>query len=456
MKKIYYYILMGMFTISCTSPTEWLDDKDDIAPGPVTNVQVENLNGGARISYTLPSDDDLLGAKVVYSLTEGGEVLEKYASIGNNYIELEGFGNQIKSDITVHAVDKSGNVSSGVTKTIEPLAPPISLMRETLEAKPAFGGISLTWDNEFEKDMGVSLFVYDSETEELKLFDTYFSKSKNGKAVFRPFDPEKQQFHIEMFDRWNNYAEPMEASVTPMAEQKLPGREGSTHIWKLFDDNNWLYRGDIHNDPSSSTYSGRKFELVHDGRGQSNSNNTYWQPGDDGVAIEKYIPGTGSQLIPFPLYFTVDMGRKAIYSRFNIKPRLRSPNFSAPMPSDFEIWGTNNPKLTTEVGDGSREANMAYWTSWEQANGTDAWKNDGWTKIGTCKLTLSSGESKYYEGMTLSEEDVQNYRVNGFDFDMDDSITEGYQYLRWVIKDTNTGQRSLMICEITFWGSYTE
>jgi hypothetical protein len=150
------------------------------------------------------------------------------------------------------------------------------------------------------------------------------------------------------------------------------------------------------------------------------------------------------------------MGRKAVYSRFNIKPRLRDPNYSAILPCDFEIWGTNNPKLTAEVGNGSREANMAYWTSWEAANGTDAWRNDGWTKIATCKLILSSGESKYVAGMALSETDIANYRTNGYDFDINEGVTEGFRYLRWVINDTNTSQKELHICEITFWGSYMD
>ncbi len=457
MKRVNYYIASALIlATSCTSPTNWFDEKDGVPPGPVSNVQVENLNGGAKISYTLPSDNDLLGVKVAYTLTDGGQVLEKYASAGYNYVELEGFGDTKKHSVTVYAVDKSENISTGVTATIEPLIPPISLMRETLKAGPTFGGVSLSWDNEYGKDMGVSLFVKDKETGDMQLFDTYFSNSKDGKVIFRPFDPTEQEYRIEMFDRWKNYAEVMETSLVPLAEQELPGRIGSQYIWSLFDDSNWLYRGEIHNDPTNTTYSGRKFELVHDGKGQSNSANTYWNPGDDGVSIEKYIPGAGSKLIPFPLYFTIDMGQKGVYSRFNLKPRLRTPNYSAAIPCDFEIWATNDPKLTTEVGDGSREANLAYWTSWEEANGTDAWKQDGWVKIATCKLVLSSGVSKYTEGMALSDEDVQNYTKNGFDFDINEGVTEGYRYLRWVINDTNTGQKLITICEMTFWGSYAE
>ncbi|MDR2683155.1 MAG: DUF4959 domain-containing protein [Dysgonamonadaceae bacterium] len=453
-----FMAVIGGMMFSCSEPADWSDPKDSIAPGPVSNVQIENTNGGAIITYTLPSDNDLLGAKVTYSYSAESELMEKYASQGADTIELEGFGDTGAHEITIYAIDKSGNLSEGITQTIQPLTPAIDLMRESLEATPVFGGVSFTWENKGGKDMGLSLYVPDTVVPgEWTLFDTYFSEAKAGKAVFRPFDAVEQNFRIEMFDRWNNYSQPYETSLVPLEEYLLPGRISSSEfIWNLYDDDYWLWRGEIHNNMNASPYNGRVFALVHDGRGQSNGGSDYWMPGNDGDPIENYIPGAGSAFIPFPLYFTVDMGRKAFYSRFNLKPRLRDPNYSAALPCDFEIWGTNNPKHVHEVGDGSRAANMAYWTSWEAANGTDAWKNDGWTKIATCKLTMSSGESKYVAGMVLSETDIANYRTNGFDFDINEGVTEGFRYLRWVINDTNTSQKNIQICEITFWGSYTD
>ncbi|MDR2683322.1 MAG: DUF4959 domain-containing protein, partial [Dysgonamonadaceae bacterium] len=446
--------VIGGLMFSCTAPADWGDPKDNIAPKPVSNVQIENINGGAIITYTLPSDNDLMGAKVTYSYSAESGLLEKYAS--DNTIELEGYGDTGAHEITIYAIDKSGNLSEGITQTIQPLTPPIDLMRASIDAVPTFGGLSLSWENKNSKDMGVSLYVPDPVFPgEWALFDTYYSKTKEGKAIFRPFANVEQDFHIEMFDRWDNRAQPYETSLTPLKEDTLPGRVSATEfIWNLYDDDYWLWRGEIHNNVSLSGMVNKTFAKVHDGQGQGGGD-TYWCPGNDGDPIEWYVPGAGSSLIPFPLYFTVDMGRKAVYSRFNIKPRLRDPNYSAALPCDFEIWGTNNPKLTTEVGDGSREANMAYWTSWEAANGTDAWKNDGWTKIATCKLKVSSGESKYVAGMALSDTDIANYRTNGFDFDINECVNEGFRYLRWVIYDTNTGQKCVQICEITFWGSYT-
>ncbi|MDR1170552.1 MAG: DUF4959 domain-containing protein, partial [Prevotellaceae bacterium] len=212
-------LIFGML-VSCVELTDYSDPKDSEAPAPVSNVQVENLNGGAKITYTLPSDKDLLGAKVSYSLTPEGEMLEKYASVDT--IELEGFGDTNEHLVTVYAVDKSGNVSEGVMETIKPLIPPVELIRETLIAGSTFGGITLSWKNTEHKDMGVSLFIPDPVDGEWTLFDTYFSNSVNGEVIFRPFEAVNQQFRIEMFDRWQNNAQPLEVSLTPLAEILLP------------------------------------------------------------------------------------------------------------------------------------------------------------------------------------------------------------------------------------------
>jgi hypothetical protein len=449
-----FMVVIGGMMFSCSDLADWSDPKDNIAPGPVSNVQIKNTNGGAIITYTLPSDNDLLGAKVTYSYSAESELMEKYASRGADTIELEGFGDTGAREITIYAIDRSGNLSEGITQTIQPLTPTVDLMRESLEVTAVFGGVGLSWENSGGKDMGVSLYVPDTVISgEWTLFDTYFSNGKNGKVVFRPFDAVEQNFRVEMFDRWNNYSQPYETSLVPLEEQKLPGRVSSTEfIWNLYDDDYWQWRGEIHTDERS----GRVFTLIHDGV-RAWGGDDWWMPGNNGVdPIEWYVPGAGTSPIPFPLYFTIDMGRKAVYSRFNINSRNRWPYYSSALPIDFEIWGTNNPKQVHEVGDGSREANMAYWTSWEVANGTDAWRNDGWTKIATCKLILSSGESKYVPDMALSETDIANYTSIGYDFDVNEGVTEGFRYLRWVINDTNTGQKFLSISELEFWGSYTD
>jgi hypothetical protein len=440
----------------CAQPEDWSDPKDSVPPGEISNVLVEPTNGGARITYTLPTgDSDLIGAKVEYSLADDGEVMSRYASAGSDTIELEGYGDTLQHAAMLYVVDRSGNLSAGKPLVIKPKTPLIELMRRTLRAYTAFGGVRITWDNPDRKEMAVSLYTPDS-TGYMVLYDTYFSNDQNGTVTFRPLESEEQQFRIELHDRWNNYAPLLDTTLTTLFEQRLPGRVNSSqYIWLQVGDadGTYWYRGDTHNDTRVSNTVNRTFRLVHNGARVTEGGQNYWNPGE-GFALSDYVPGLSGAL-PYPMYFTVDMGRKAVYSRMNILPRLREPNYSCALPCNFEIWGTNDLKSITDIGDGSKAENLRYWTSWTEANGTDEWKND-WVRIADCHLVLSSGASKYTAGMPLSEDDIDRYRNRGFDFDMDPSISEGYRYLRWVIYETNTDQKLLFIDEILFWGAYTD
>jgi hypothetical protein len=244
--------------------------------------------------------------------------------------------------------------------------------------------------------------------------------------------------------------------LIPLFEQSLPGRVNSSqYIWTQYGDadGTYWYRGDFHNDIRQSVVVNRTFKIVHNGIRVSEGGEATWHPGY-GITLKDYVPELSGAL-PYPLYFTIDMGRKAIYSRMKFLTSSRNPHYSAPMPCHFEIWATNDPKPISDIGDGSKAANLRYWTSWTEANGTDEWKND-WVKIAECHVVLSSGASKYTAGMPLSAEDIDKYLNLGWDFDMDPTISEGYRYLRWVTYETNTGQKEFHMDEIWFWGAYVE
>src|SRR3546814_10549278 len=60
--KIILGIAGTLLVVSACKDKNRLDplENDGIPPEALTNVQVENLNGAAKISYTLPGDEDLL------------------------------------------------------------------------------------------------------------------------------------------------------------------------------------------------------------------------------------------------------------------------------------------------------------------------------------------------------------------------------------------------------------
>jgi hypothetical protein len=51
---------------------------------------------------------------------------------------------------------KSRNELEPVSVTIEPMTPPVDLLRQTLNVQQAFGGVYLSWENAFGKEMAIT------------------------------------------------------------------------------------------------------------------------------------------------------------------------------------------------------------------------------------------------------------------------------------------------------------
>ena len=475
MKSVHLF-LAGMVLIcavSCNPPEEWHDKYDDIVPGPVTNVNVENLNGAASISYDHPSvqDGNLLGVKAVYSHTVGGEEVVRWSSANRDTIVLEGFGDTNERIVNLYAVHKNGNVSEPVSTTIQPKTPPIFLMRESMQVQSTFGGVQINWKNPTKLRMGIAFYTEDSITHEMVLYDKFFSSLVDGKTAFRPFDAVEQNFRIELFDKWQNYAPPLDTALIPWKEVEILGMGDNDYpIWSLVDGESmgentttlqrYMYRCDSH-----FYWSGLSFRIAC-----IPDVSSYWYVRSNQTISIPFFPDMdlNQQTIPLPMYFTIDMGKKASYSRLNIRFQNRAPIFSFGVFTDFAVWGANSIKAIEDVEDphgiypkGSREANQAYWSAWKIpgiVNGTDAWKNEGegWTKILTGKYATDAGDIRYYTDMPLTADDVAKYSMDGYDFDFDE-VVESYRYLRFeVIENCEHWNGWTGLHYIRFWGNYAE
>jgi hypothetical protein len=433
---------------SCTEVKDWSDPADDTPPGTVTVVDVENFSGGAIIRYTRPDDNDLMAVKAVYSFDENDIRREVYASAFRDSIVLEGYADTGEHTVELYAIDESGNLSSSVPVTIHPGTPPIDVIRQSLKVTPTFGGLYTTWENPLGKSMDITLYRIDSVGERV-LHDRYYSSAFNDSYSFRNLASEEQPFHIELRDRWNHYATPLDTIMEPMFETQIMGRdELNRNVWSLYsmENNTYLYMGE------AKTLSDRPFSRVFDGNIPTTDNLNYFWAADPTLPSD-YFPGGGNSYI-WPVYFTIDMGVPAVYSRLVYYTRLRNPNgYFAWVWYDFEVWGTNTkPKDISEIGDGSKIDNLKYWTSWEAIEATDAWKND-WIKLADCVIEFPSGWPNDVVGVTNAE-DIE-FVQNGFHFDVNpDKTNVPCRYIRFVIKKQNNGANYIQAIELQFWGAY--
>ncbi|HMI01944.1 MAG TPA: DUF5000 domain-containing lipoprotein [Pedobacter sp.] len=367
-------------------------NKNDAAPGPVSNVRIENTPGGANITYDRPAN--MLYIKATYFIRPGVE-REVKTTYYKNTLTIDGFADTREYEVKLYAVSRGENASDPVTVKVNPLTPPIQETFKSLNIQENFGGIRVTFINPSEANLVLNVLVQDSIGDYVQA-DAFYTKRKAGFVNVRGFAPVKRKFAVYIRDRWDNHSDTAYTELTPVFEQQLDktkfkevrlptdtytphsGFAGVTALW----DDKWN--------------SGTVFHTK---------------------------PGTG-----LPQWFTFDLGANVSLSRFKFYHRLGGGQqstdgaYAGGDPKVFELYGSNDPNK-----DGS-------------------W--DSWTLIGEFQSVKPSGSP---QGIVTSE-DFQYAVVDGEEFDIPPG-TARYRYLRW---RTNKVWGSLdhhYLAELTFFGS---
>jgi hypothetical protein len=315
---------------------------------------------------------------------------------------VEGLGTVAPIDITLYVVDHSENVSTPVTKNFTPDTPPIETIFASLQIESDFAGVHVTWENEQELEIGVTLFAEDSVGIMREVIPTRFSVLRNGSHTFREYDTIPRRFAVSISDKWGNVSERIEEVITPMYEKLL---DRTKHVQEPLPlDNLTTF--------SSSTQMPKMFDGLIPGDG-----NFYHT--DEGVAT-----------IVMPFYFTINLGANAVLSRFIMYPRFRNNwEYSLHNVREFEIWGTDTYK---------QQMPEEYWDQ--------TWKSD-WKYLGKFICSKPSGDDT--PGVTTAD---REYAQKGFEFPV--PIETGVvRYLRVAINRTWGNTNAISIQEMRFYGN---
>lgn len=233
--KYAFVTLLGTLCLAGCGQDEkiGLNATDSVAPGLPTNIEVENINGGAIIRYTPPKDDDLLCVVASYMIN-GVERTTKASPYVDSLI-VEGFGKVGDYNIFLKSVDKSQNESEPKTVSISPLTPPVEYIYESLKITDSFGGVSLTWKNPTRQN--IILEVTKKENGEWVSLENFYSSIVEGQAKIRGLAAEPITLGYRIRDRWDNYSEMLELESNPLYEEELDKskfKELPTHL--IFDE----------------------------------------------------------------------------------------------------------------------------------------------------------------------------------------------------------------------------
>ncbi len=388
MKKYLFYIVIVFLFFSCQKVERSTPvNAQDSAPGEVSNIQVKNIPGGATLSYALPESKSLLYVLAEYSIRKG-VVLNKKSSYYNNSLTIKGFPKTNTYNVKLYAVSRGGKKSNPVSVEINPLTPPVISIFQSLRMRPTFGGVNVQFENETEAKVKLTVLTPDSLSD-LTTADIFYTSWESGDFSVRGYDSIPRRFGVFVRDRWNNYSDTVFAEITPYFEKKL--------------DKSKFSAVQLDND----TYK------PHNGfLGET----ALWD-GLETVQASAFQTEIGT---PIPQWFTINLGKKVVLSRFKMFHKMNGGAYRAGDPKHFEIWGTNNP---TQNG---------------------SWAN--WHLLGSFVNNPPSGE------VPATEEDKEYASTVGTDYEFPVG-NDAYQYIRFKTIDNWGNVSFIYIGELTFWGS---
>lgn len=223
-----FTILMTLSMVSCDQNNLEPLENNSTPPGQVENVSVENLPGKAKITYTLPSNQDLLYVKAVYTLASGKK-MEVKSSYYNNSLEVEGFANEADYDVELYSVNRSETVSKPVVVKIHPLESPIWDVFRSLDVKAAFAGIRVDAQNPNRHDLSILVMEKNKLGDWVVDTKSIYTSTDMISKTLRSYTVEEHNYAITIRDRWLNTTDTLFTTITPLLELSIP-KSGYKHF----------------------------------------------------------------------------------------------------------------------------------------------------------------------------------------------------------------------------------
>ncbi|MCL3778949.1 DUF4959 domain-containing protein [Prolixibacteraceae bacterium JC049] len=276
--------LLAVIAISCGEEKEYGPIYgDNIAPKPVSNVEVTNLNGKAIVKYQIPNERDLAYVLAVFEPAPGIK-REMKASIYSNSILLDGFYKSEEFKVDLYMVDIAELKSQPVSVNVNPDTPEYTVVGNSVAMEPDFGGPRIEWENASREEMLFFCYAADS-TGKMKKVDSFVSTQEVGSYTVRGFDDTERRFAVIVQDKWHNKTDSLFSTLTPKKEIEL-----DRDLWEL-------YKG--FKDDTDLFSDEKYFNRLRD-----DNYNSYWKT--------KY----GAN--PSHLSYTIDLGVEATFSRIKM------------------------------------------------------------------------------------------------------------------------------------------
>lgn len=344
LQKIKYFLSYGIILLfaACQEELGFREPSgsDKSQPSQVTEVQVTNLPGKAKITYQLPIDDNLLYVKATYTLASG-QAMEVKASPYKDSLIVEGFGDTLEHQVRLVTVSRAEVESAPINVTVKPKRAPIWDVFESITVINAFGGYKLSALNPTMDRIGI-LVMQRNDFDEWEADNnlSIFTTAETVKGQASGMDTLVHWFAFAVRDRWGNVTDTLVQDIYPIFEKEL-------------DIANFRHNP-LTGDPGQQW--GASVQSMWDKR--------YGWP--------VCFTSLATETLKVPAIVTIDMGVEAKISKVWIRPYRENSGYYYTFctPKRFELYGSM---------------------------GTNPTLDDTWFKLGTYELNKPSNSPGAYE-----------------------------------------------------------
>ncbi|RBQ02433.1 DUF4959 domain-containing protein [Pedobacter miscanthi] len=285
--------------------------EDTSKPLPVSNIKVDNFNGGANITYNLPNSQNILYVLAKYKINDNTD-RETKSSYYQDTVVVEGFAKAKPYQVTLYTVSRANVMSDPVTVTVNPLTPVYSVVRPSVNLTADFSGVNITAENPLKKQIGIVVLSYNNNTKSLEIEDQRFTKDPIINYSVTGFSSTQRQFGVYVTDRWGNISDTLQKALVPLAEEAVDKSKFSV----------------LNLNTDSPIDFGWTLPYLWDGKQDGNGWHTRY-----GVAL----PYSCS----FGIGKTYKLSRFVLYERTGDQYTYKFAN-----PKVFALWGTNSSTPT--------------------------------------------------------------------------------------------------------------
>ena len=223
-------VLMLVFFASCKKgdPNVEVISDDMTKPDVVTNVSVQNFNGGAKITYKLPDSKNLLYVLAKYNINDN-RTRETKASYYTDTITVDGFARAQEYEVTLYAVSRANVMSDPVTVKVNPTTPNYQLINANLAITPDFGGANFYGMNANRVPISLHMLVYNEATQSYEENEPEYLSGDTIDVSVRNLPPTPQKVGVYTMDRFGNRSDTVLKTITPLAESMLDKSKFTTY-----------------------------------------------------------------------------------------------------------------------------------------------------------------------------------------------------------------------------------